>query len=247
VTELLVHDGGPVILATQGSRVGEGPWSRLLAEAAVPNEGSTTAAEGRTLARGGRVHALRVRGGTLRAKVADQDVVLEADPVARAVWAGVRESAHGAEALEAVFARDEQSSELQHLMITDWGEPLVPRTHALRQSCTCHDSRTREPGNPCRHIAALTYVMVDAIDRDPSLLLRWRGCEDDAVDETAVVAPSGDGPWRAGPLPAQRPPRDVPAGVVLKRLGPSGLRLGDDDLVDVLYRAYEAFARAERP
>jgi hypothetical protein len=29
---------------------------------------------------------------------------------------------------------------------------------------------------------------------------------------------------------------------VLKRLGPSGIQLGDDDLADVLLPAYEAFA-----
>ncbi|MBA3245756.1 MAG: hypothetical protein H0T61_11365, partial [Actinobacteria bacterium] len=39
-----------------------------------------------------------------------------------------------------------------------------------------------------------------------------------------------------------RPRRPLPPGAVLKRLGPSGLRVGGNDLVDVLQRAYASFA-----
>jgi len=35
----------------------------------------------------------------------------------------------------------------------------------------------------------------------------------------------------------------MPVGAVLKRLGPSGLRIGTDDLADVLERAYAEFAK----
>ena len=45
--------------------------------------------------------------------------------------------------------------------------------------------------------------------------------------------------WEAGTLPELRPLRPLPVGGVLKRLGPSGLRVGGDDLADVLERAYE--------
>jgi hypothetical protein len=36
--------------------------------------------------------------------------------------------------------------------------------------------------------------------------------------------------------------RPMPVGAVLKRLGPSGIAVGEDDLAQVLERAYEAFA-----
>jgi hypothetical protein len=49
-------------------------------------------------------------------------------------------------------------------------------------------------------------------------------------------------PWVGGELPPPGPPRAMPVGAVLKRLGPSGIRVGEGDLVDVLQRAYEAFA-----
>jgi hypothetical protein len=37
-------------------------------------------------------------------------------------------------------------------------------------------------------------------------------------------------------------PRPFPVGAVMKRLGPSGLRAGGDDLADALQRAYASFA-----
>jgi len=130
-------------------------------------------------------------------------------------------------------------------MTEDWDEPLVPGSGEIGRSCTC--SR----GPACEHIAALAYVVADAIDRDPSLLLRWRGCTTsvDVDDELAAQQPararsaeSGD-PWQGGQLPETHPVRPLPVGSVLHRLGPSGIRAGEADLADVLLPAYAAFAR----
>jgi hypothetical protein len=102
-------------------------------------------------------------------------------------------------------------------------------------------------------VAALAFAVADAIDADPSLLLRWRGCiaEPEPAGEAAVVsAPepavdlTDDDPWRAGALPAPRPLRPLPVGAVLKRLGPSGMQLRGEDLANVLQRAYASFAES---
>ena len=52
--------------------------------------------------------------------------------------------------------------------------------------------------------------------------------------------------WQAGPLPEPRALRPLPVGAVLKRLGPSGLKVGGLDLNDVLQRAYASFAATPR-
>jgi len=134
----------------------------------------------------------------------------------------------------------EQSLHLEHVMRFDWDEPLIPSNDGLTR-CTCDGDAT------CEHIAALTYVVADLIDGDPSLLLRWRGC--DAVEvveepvelELAQEINTDIGPWRAGQLPAARRLRPLPAGAVLMCLGPSELRVGGGDLADVLKRAYASF------
>jgi hypothetical protein len=121
----------------------------------------------------------------------------------------------------------------------DWDEPLIPNKDGLTR-CTC------EGDVACEHIAALTYVVADLIDDDPSLLLRWRGCNAvEAVEapvalELAQEINTDVGPWQAGHLPAARRLRPLPAGAVLMCLGPSELRVGGGDLADVLKRAYAA-------
>jgi uncharacterized Zn finger protein len=229
------------------TRPGHGPWARLLATAVVRDEGSAVAERGRVLVREGEVGPIEVEQGTLAATVAGCSVAITANPVPPRIWAAMARFARGNRPLiDAVEGRT-QSVHLEHLMIEDWSEPLVPRPYELGRRCTCD----RE--DLCEHVAALAFAVADGIDADPSLLLRWRGCV--ATPELPVEAPvasphepaadlTDDDAWRAGTFPEPQPLRPLPVGAVLKRLGPSGLQLRGEDLADVLQRAYEAFAES---
>jgi uncharacterized Zn finger protein len=49
--------------------------------------------------------------------------------------------------------------------------PLFPTsTRELQMSCSCPDEVV-----PCKHVAALYYVLAERLDQDPFLLFRWRG------------------------------------------------------------------------
>ena len=223
-----------------GMRMGQGPWARLLASGIVRDEGSSTAERGRRLAREGEVSALRVEVGAIEAVVDGCAVVISADPVPPRIWAAMARYARGKPPLEAAVEGRAQSVHLEHLMTIDWEQPLVPPARALRVSCACD-------GEGCEHVAALAYAVAEEIDRDPAVLLRWRGCgvEQPPAEEPEAVAPApplGDDAWRAGPLPAPRPLRPLPTGAVLKRLGPSGVKVDGVDLAEVLQRAYASFA-----
>ncbi len=253
MSDELLNDGRPLVVATERDRIGQGPWARLLASAAVPDESSPPAERGRVLARSGAVHTVRVAEGALSARVAgsdgaEHDVAITAEPVPPRIWASMARFARGNRPLQAAVEGRAQSVHLEHLMTVDWDAPLVPPTRALGRSCTCADARA----GACEHVAALAYVAADAIDGDPALLLRWRGCvaETDArPDEAAQPAPgravaaaAAEDPWLAGELPALQPRRPLPVGAVLKRLGRSGVRVGGNDLAEVLGRAYASFS-----
>ena len=220
-------------------RMGRGPWARLFASAIVPDEGSSLAERGRALVRGGEVSELEICGGQASARVGSCVVSLSATPVPPRIWAAVARFARGNRPLEAGVSGREQSVHLEHLLTVDWDAPLVPRGDAIGRSCTC------DRAGACEHVAALAYAVAQEIDRDPSLLLRWRGCgaAEPDPDEPEVAPPLdlGDDPWRAGALPPSRPLRPLPVGAVLKRLGPSGVRVGGEDLADALLPAYAAF------
>jgi uncharacterized Zn finger protein len=222
-----------------GTRIGHGPWARLLASGIVRDEGSSTAERGRRLLREGEVSGLRVEVGAIEAVVGGCAVVLAADPVPPRIWAAMTRYAQGKPPLEAAVEGGAQSVHLEHLMTIDWEQPLVPPARALRISCACD-------GDGCEHVAALAYAVAEEIDREPSALLQWRGCgvEQPQAEEPEAPPepPLGDDAWRAGPLPAPRPLRPLPTGAVLKRLGPSGVKVDGVDLAEVLQRAYASFA-----
>ena len=241
----VLQDGRPIFVDGTGERIGRGPWARWLATSVVPDEGSPRAERGRTLARSGHVHSVTVARGEITALVigssgAEYRVGLAADPIAPRVWSAVVGSLRGRALYEAAAAGREQSLQLEHVMTVDWEEPLIPPTRAVRRSCTCPDA---DRSGACKHVAALTYVIADAIDNDPSVLLQWRGCKEQSRPEPTIGHTDALGdPWVAGPLPGLSDARALPIGSVLKRLGESGLVVDGVDLRDVLEPAYAAFA-----
>lgn len=255
MTSVVLDDGRPVHVGPGDERIGRGPWARLLASAVVPDEATARAERGRTLARSGHVHTVTVGPGRISARVigsgdAEYDVTLTAPSVPPRTWAAVSGSPRARPLITAALEGKAQSMHLQHEMLVDWEEPLVPPARAIRRACTCPDA---DFTGVCKHVAAVGYVIADAIDRDPSLLLRWRGCLPTAETTAAEPeraephAPSAD-LWQVGPLPVLGPARSLPVGAVLKRLGRSGIRVDEAELelVDALKPAYAAFAGMRR-
>jgi uncharacterized Zn finger protein len=242
----MLDDGRPFFVESDTERIGNGPWARWLATAIVPDESSPRAERGRVLARTGHVHSVSIAKSEITARVigssgAEYHVGLAADPVAPRVWAAIIGSPRARALFEPAAAGREQSLQLEHVMTVDWDEPLVPPGKAIRRSCTCPDHGR---SGACTHLIALAYVVADAIDENPAILLEWRGCttEEPAAEEQGErPRPTADA-WAAGPLPPIGAPRPLPVGSVLKRLGASGLVVDGVDLRDALEPAYAAFA-----
>ncbi|WP_076791829.1 SWIM zinc finger family protein [Chlorobium sp. KB01] len=83
------------------------------------------------------------------------------------------------------------------------GAPLFPyKFNDLRSKCSCPDY-----SNPCKHIAAVFYLMAEAFDSDPFLLLTLRGIErDQLLKQTGYQHPVEGGEESAvlpEPLPTE--------------------------------------------
>ncbi|MFN8224190.1 MAG: SWIM zinc finger family protein [Gaiellales bacterium] len=246
---LVLADGRALQLVSEGE-IGDGPWARLLAGAIVPDPRSARAQRGRDLAAAGLVHTVSIGVGGVTAKVTgssgfDYDVELHTRPLSRRVWEAA--VASGRDFVAAAAGR-EQSVRLEHELAAGWGEPLVPPGRAIRRSCTCPDI---DFSGTCKHVIAVAFVLAEAIDDDPSLLLRWRGVlateveapAEPAASPPATTASPDDDPWALGAaLPEIGPPRPLPVAAVLKRLGASGIKLDGVELVELLEPAYVAFS-----
>ena len=236
----VLNDGRPVVIESDRDRIGAGPWARSFAAAVEPDEGSSAAERGRRLARSGAVHSVTVAEGELSGDVEEHTATIAAEPVPVRIWTAIVRTASRDASIAAAIEGRVQSVQLQHAMAVDWEEPLVPTGKSLSRSCTCGQ-------DACEHVAALAFAIASEIDRDPGLLLRWRGCVERVADEPLSAtepAPSSDA-WDVGALPQPRPLRPLPVGAVLKRLGPSEIRVGVNDLTAALEPAYAAFAKGD--
>ena len=108
-------------------------------------------------------------------------------------------------------------------MFTGIGAPLFPaRLSDLTLQCSCPDHMV-----PCKHLAAVFYLLAERFDDDPFLILRWRGRPRDVLlrrlrelrgdeqlagdDAQATAGTLGDGPL---PVP-------LSAGLVLSSTDPA--------------------------
>ena len=147
------------------------------------------------------------------------------------------------------------------------GAPLFPQIrNDLVTRCSCPDS-----SNPCKHIAAVYYILAEEFDRDPFLLLALRGVSRDqfvallgdrsgapspapgvaAAPEAAAAQPLSADPrrfWRGAQIPDQRYGEAAlgdEAAPIARRLGAFPFWRGETDFLEEIGRlSRDAAARA---
>jgi uncharacterized Zn finger protein len=132
-------------------------------------------ARGRAYARGGQVMDLTVETGLVRARVQGSRpepyaVVLRVKTLSADEWRRVADVLAG----EVVFLARLLSGEMPTDIERAFGKArlsLFPtRLAELTTSCSCPDL-----SNPCKHIAAVYYLLGEEFERDPFLIFRLRG------------------------------------------------------------------------
>ena len=134
---------------------------------------------GRTYARTGRVHDLTIGPGLVTAIVTGTetyDVSMRMDAFSTAEWNTAikimaQEARYAAELLAGQMPADIDS------VFRRCKRSLFPsKSHDLETDCSCPDW-----ASPCKHVAAMHYVLGEAFDRDPFLLFELRGRTRDQV------------------------------------------------------------------
>jgi uncharacterized Zn finger protein len=138
-------------------------------------------------------------------------------------------------------------------VFSEAGVPLFPAAWTdMRAKCSCPDWE-----NPCKHIAAVLYLLADRLDTDPWLVLLLRGKDrgvllavlsagsSPALAEGSEIAPWW--PFAPGPValgaPALTDPslgaRSGPPDAVLDTLEPLAVDVGSATFVELLRPLYE--------
>lgn len=190
-------------------------WVEALEDSIMADDGRL--ARGRTYARQGRVSLPEILPGSVRAEVTGKEEYV-ADLSIRLLdeegWSALEHliaerSAHSAALLSGELPADLLSD------AADRGVLIMPGAGDVLPDCSCPDW-----GEPCKHAAALAYLLADAIDQDPFvlLLLRGRGRSDllESVrrlrSSVAVTAARDPERLSSGLMPA-RPSSPVESGM----------------------------------
>lgn len=251
--------------------IGETWWSRRWVNVLEKLGMGTRLTRGRSYARQGQVLSIDIETGLVKAKVQGSmekpyAIKIRLHPLTNQNW----EQVSDAMASQAIFAAKllagempqniEEAFEAAHVS-------LFPTTQEdLQTSCSCPDW-----ANPCKHIAAVYYILAERFDEDPFLLFKLRGRTKEEIiqalrekrveslGEVATVAGAHtsaepqrleetlEGFWLAGEELdnfAINPHDPTVDKAILKRLGAAPFAVGGVNLTTVLTKAYDAVEEA---
>jgi len=249
--------------------IGEQWWSRRFIDVLESFGLQSRLTRGRTYARSGQVLSLDIGTGHVTAlvqgsRVKPYAVKLTVDPLTTRQWRRVEEALAARAVFRARLLAGEMPAEIEQVF-ADCGTPLFPKSaRDLRMSCSCPDWEV-----PCKHLAAVCYVLAEAFDVDPFGMLAWRGKGriellaalrrlTGAGGTTAgpvldvadpPLSPNPAGFWSSALSPARLrvlpPAVAAPPDLLLRSLEPPFITAGGMDLVTLLRPAYVAMTGGE--
>ncbi|MHB8586714.1 MAG: SWIM zinc finger family protein [Thermoplasmatota archaeon] len=172
--------GGLRIEAATGP-IGKEWWSRAWVAALERFASSSRLGRGRAYARRGQVAKLEIGQGGVRAVVQGSrpepyEVTIRLKPISATGWRQI----DAALAEKASFAAALLGGDVPHdieTVFADAHQPLLPKdAEDLATDCSCPDWE-----NPCKHVAAVHYLLGEALDKDPFLLFALRGRSRDEI------------------------------------------------------------------
>jgi uncharacterized Zn finger protein len=228
---------------------------------------------GRNYARRGQVLSMDVTAGLVSAlvqgsRVQPYRVRIGLDAFGRPEWAAAERALAGSAWYSAKLLAGEMPEDLEDVF-AELGLALFPASAAeLSMYCSCPDWQV-----PCKHIAAVFYLLAEAFDDDPFRILAWRGREREELlaglhaargaltpgRAAPAGAPDAGAPATAGealadclgsffalpaPLPVTSPPA-ASSALILDQLPELRLAVRGRPLPELLHPAYAAF-RAPR-
>jgi uncharacterized Zn finger protein len=259
-------EGGIKARSTHG-RIGEQWWSRRFVDILEGICPPGRLARGRTYARKGQVLDMAVSPGLVAARVQGSrpnpyQVKIEIESYDDAAWSRIEEALAARALYRAKLLAGEMPREIVEVF-DELGLPLFAT--ALDMTCSCPDWSV-----PCKHVSAVLYLLGEAFDDDPFLVLAWRGRDREtllaALRRTVEVEAPAEAPdpldvadvplearlaefYSAGTSLARL--RDLPGGptapaeLLLRALDPPHVLVRHIPLVDLLRPAYRALGSAE--
>ncbi len=209
-------EGGIVARTGRGKRFGATWWASRWIAVLESFGWESRLQRGRRYARAGQVLNIDLAPGHIQARVQGSrptpyDVRIDIQPLTDAAWERVID----AMAERAIFAvrllASEMPQEIEEAFAAANTSLFPALARDIKTRCSCPDF-----ANPCKHIAAVYYLLGEAFDRDPFVIFRLRGRTQEEIVEAlrarrAAAALHEAAPEGATPAaPAQEQPLPTP-------------------------------------
>ena len=242
--------------------IGEEWWSRRFIDVLESFADKGRLSRGRTYARKGQVIDLKVDAYEVTAHVQGSeddpyDVAIGIDVIDEPTWEAIEEVLASQAVFRARLLAGEMPPEIEEVFGA-FGIPLFPGASGdLHIMCSCPDW-----GEPCKHAAAVLYLLAEAFDDDPFLILTWNGRTRERLlaglrrRETAQAAEAADPLeieetsiterledfWAPAAVRDRPPAPPMPPGLLLRLLDPPKVKVRRKDLTEALRPAYDVLA-----
>jgi len=188
---------GGIKTKSERGEIGETWWSKRWIQVLESFSMGTRLTRGRSYARQGQVISIDVEPGLVKAKVQGSqpkpyNVKIRLEPLSDQDWDKVTD----AMASQAIFAANLLAGEMPKNIEEAFASVHVSLFPAalreLNTDCSCPDW-----ANPCKHIAAVYYLLAERFDEDPFLIFKLRGRTKEQIiavlrEKRAATFPVGD-------------------------------------------------------
>lgn len=267
-----VKDG--IKAKSQRGSIGETWWSKRWIGVLESFNMGARLTRGRSYARRGQVVSIDVEKGEVIAKVQGTRrkpyaVKIQLKPLSDKNWDKVADAMTSKAIFVAKLLAGEMPQNIEEAFAQAEVSLFPQKGRELITSCSCPDW-----ANPCKHIAAVYYLLAERFDEDPFLIFKLRGRTKEEITKTlrekrtevqpeAAAESEGESPPRGEPVPSfSGSPEEfwlagkaldsfvvdpVPPEVenpILKRLGKAPFSIGNKNLNLLLAKAYAITEKA---
>ena len=167
-------EGGLQARSRRGA-IGDTWWSQRFIAVLESFGLGTRLQRGKSYARTGQVLSMEVTAGQVTASVQGSRsrpyrVFIETRVLAAAEWEAVERAMASRAAFVAPLLAGEMPREIEEAFDGSSGKLFADTASDLETACSCPDWE-----NPCKHIAAVFFLLAEAFDDDPFLIFAWRG------------------------------------------------------------------------
>jgi uncharacterized Zn finger protein len=205
---------GGIKAQSKGGSFGENWWAKRWLAVLESFRFGARLARGRSYARGGQVLNIAIAEGEVKAQVQGSrprpyDVSLRVKVLTAEQWKSLLRALSGQALFVAKLLAGEMPRDIEEVFRQAKLSLFPEKRGDLHTACSCPDS-----ANPCKHIAAVYYLLGEEFDRDPFLLFRLRGLgREQLLAQLGSAAPASGAPPAAKkpPAPAEPLPADAAA------------------------------------